>query len=62
MASYLSDKDFADTLLTFVCRDRAFLKRCASILEAADFRPRKSQSLERFVIASIALELWGKYH
>src|SRR5205823_14292013 len=48
-------------LLTFVCKDRTFLKRCGPLLEASDFRPRRSSNIERWTVATIALEFWSKY-
>ena len=62
MPNYFENKSFVDQLLAFVCKDRTFLQKCASFLTATDFRPRRSQNLERWVVASIALEFWEKYH
>ncbi len=61
MASYFQDPSFQDQLLAFLIKDRNFLKRCAEMLEPADFRPRKSQAMERWVISQLALDYWNKY-
>lgn len=59
--SYFQDNAFQDQLLAFVVKDRHFLKECAELLTPADFRPKRSQHMERWIIAQLALDYWGKY-
>lgn len=61
MSSYFRDPSFQDLLLAFVVKDRNFLKKCAEMLTPADFRPKRSQAMERWVISQLALEYWNKY-
>lgn len=58
---YWRDPDFQEKLVTYLCRDRNFLRRTAGILSAHDFRPRKGQSPELQIVASKALDYWRKY-
>lgn len=60
-SSWFRDKDFQVHLLSFLCRDRNFLKKCGSLLQAKDFKPGRDESDERHVIATLALEFWNKY-
>ena len=60
--SYWRDEEFQDKLTAFLCRDRNFLRECAHLLEADDFKPRKQgDPLENWIIASTALEFWRRY-
>jgi hypothetical protein len=61
MASWFKDKDFQVPLLSFICRDRNFLKRCGGMLQPKDFKPGRDESDERWIVATIALEYWKKY-
>jgi len=61
MASWWKEKDFQVPLLSFICRDRNFLKRCGSLLQPKDFKPTRDETNERFIIATLALEFWRKY-
>ena len=61
MASWFRQKEFQVPLLTFLCRDRNFLKRCGSMLQPRDFKPNRDETDERFVIANLALDFWRKY-
>lgn len=60
-SSWFRDKDFQRHLLTFICRDRNFLKKCGGMLTPKDFRPNRDETNERWVIATLALEFWRKY-
>lgn len=61
MASWFRDKDFQKHLVTFICRDRNFLKKCGGLLQPKDFRPNRDESDERWIVATQALEFWHKY-
>src|ERR1700735_2134270 len=61
MASWWRSKDFQTPLLSFLCRDRNFLKRCGSLLQPKDFKPSRDETDERFIIATLALDFWRKY-
>lgn len=61
MASWWREKDFQIPLLSFLCRDRNFLKRCGSMLQPKDFKPTRDQTKERYIVATLALEFWRKY-
>jgi hypothetical protein len=62
-SSYWRDDAFQEKLVAFLCRDRNFLRECAHLLEADDFKPRKQgEPLENWIIASKALEYWRRYH
>lgn len=58
---YWNDAGFKDKLITLLCRDRNFLKRCAHLLSSKDFKPRSGESNERWLIAGIALDYYEKY-
>lgn len=59
--SYWRDSGFQDKLVTFLVKDRHFLKTCSSLLTSKDFKPRGSESRERWIIAELALEYFDKY-
>src|SRR5689334_23109927 len=59
--TYFADPDFREKMLTFLCRDRNFLKRTSGLLEAKDFRPRKNETEEMQWIAERALTFWRDY-
>lgn len=59
--SFWYDQDFQEKLVAFVCRDRHFLKRVAPMLDVEDFKPRKGQGPEAFLIAKEALKFWRDY-
>ncbi len=58
--SFWQDSAFSDKLLAFICRDKNFLKRCASMLEANDFKT-KGEGSEKWIVADLALRYWDKY-
>src|SRR6266704_778966 len=59
--TYFEDRNFIDRLLVLITKDRKFLTDCADLLSPQDFRPKRSQVIERWVVASIALDFWNKY-
>jgi KaiC/GvpD/RAD55 family RecA-like ATPase len=61
MASWFREKDFSRHLLSFMVRDRNFMKKCGSLLSAKDFRPARDETKERYIVATLALEYWNKY-
>lgn len=61
MASWWKSADFQKPLLSFLCRDRNFLKRCGGLLQAKDFKPNRDEGPERYIVATLALEFWRKY-
>lgn len=61
MSSWFKDADFQRHLLSFICRDRNFLKTCGGLLKPKDFRPGRDETQERYIIATIALEFWATY-
>lgn len=61
MSSAFRDPDFQVKLIAFICRDRKFLKNCFHLLDPDDFKPRKNDGPERWIIASTALEYYRKY-
>jgi hypothetical protein len=60
-ADWWKDEDLQRHLLSLLCRDRNFLKKFGSTLTAKDFRARKEEPQDRFVIAKLAIEFWKKY-
>lgn len=61
MASWFKQADFQVPLLSFLCRDRNFLKCCGSLLSPKDFKPSRDETDERYIVATLALEFWQKY-
>lgn len=59
--SYWRDPDFQSNLIAFLCRDRSFLKKTSGLLDANDFKPRKDETQERFILAKLALNFWREY-
>lgn len=61
MANWFKSRDFQVPLLTFLCRDRNFLKKCGSLLQPKDFKPSRDETNERWIIATLALDFWRTY-
>ena len=61
MASWWQSSDFQVPLLSFICRDRNFLKKCGSLLKSKDFKPGRDETNERQIVATIALDYWRTY-
>lgn len=61
MASWFKEESFQEKLLSFLCRDRNFLKKCGGLLSPNDFKPGSDESDERWIVATEALEFWHKY-
>jgi archaellum biogenesis ATPase FlaH len=59
--SWWRDADFQTQLLSFICRDRLFLKKCGGLLHSKDFKPGRDETDERYIIATIALSFWHSY-
>jgi len=59
--SYFSDPEFKEKMLSFLCRDRNFLKRTSIMLEVKDFKPRRGEGQEQEWIAEAALSYWRNY-
>lgn len=59
--SYFKDQEFQEHLLAFLCRDRNFLKKLGGLLTPNDFKPRKDETPERQILASLALGFWKNY-
>ena len=55
------EEDFSTALLSFLCRDRDFLKKFGFILRSEDFRPTVDESKEKYLVAKIALRFWRKH-
>jgi predicted transcriptional regulator len=60
-SSWWKTSDFQVPLLSFIVRDRAFLKSCGGMLTPKDFRPNRDETQERYIVATQALEFWRKY-
>src|SRR6267142_853695 len=57
----LHDIEFQKILLSFICRDRIFLKETGYLLSPDDFKSvHRSGSNELYVIAKLAFEHWQK--
>ncbi|MGI4811791.1 MAG: DnaB-like helicase C-terminal domain-containing protein [Janthinobacterium lividum] len=61
MSNWWREPDFQQNLLSFICRDRNFLKKCGSLLQPKDFKPNRDETDERLIIATIALDFWRKH-
>lgn len=61
MAEWFRESGFQKHLLTFLCRDRNFLKACGGLLSPKDFRPGRDETDERLLVATLALDFWKKY-
>ena len=60
--SYFDDVDFQVKILTFLCRERNFLRNCAYLLTPEDFKPKLRGDIPEFwIMATLALEFWAKY-
>jgi hypothetical protein len=55
------EENFSEALLSFLCRDRDFLKKFGSILRSEDFRPASGETKEKHIVAKIALRFWKKH-
>lgn len=60
--NWWGEETLQNSLLSFLCRDRQFLKQFGTRLSKKDFKGGTGESNSREVIASIALEYWKKYH
>lgn len=58
---WFKEADFQEHLLTFICKDRVFLKKCGYLLSHNDFKPGRDDTDERYVVAGIALNFWKKH-
>ena len=57
----IHDTEFQKILLSFICRDRNFLRDTGYLLSAHDFRPlRKGDGEELHVISKLAFDHWKK--
>src|SRR5690242_15805769 len=57
----LHDAEFQKILLSFICRDRGFLKDVGYLLSPEDFKPiHRGGNNELYTIAKIAFEHWKK--
>lgn len=52
---------FQEHLLSFVCKDRIFLKKCGYLLSSKDFKPSRDDTDERYIVANIAIDFWKKH-
>ena len=59
--SYWRDSGFQDKLLSFIVKDRRFLKTCSTLLTSKDFKPRGGETREKYIVAEIALSYYEKY-
>lgn len=55
------EADFQEHLLTFICKDRMFLKKCGYLLSHNDFKPGRDETDERYLVAGLALSFWKKH-
>lgn len=53
--------DFQEHLLSFICKDRVFLKKCGHLLNPNDFKPSRDETDERYIVATLALDFWHKH-
>lgn len=60
--SWWEEETLQDSLLSFLCRDRKFLKTFGTQLTSKDFRSNRGEGNSREVVAALALEHWRKYH
>lgn len=58
---WFKEADFQEHLLTFICKDRVFLKKCGYLLSSKDFKPGRDDTDERYIVANIALDFWKKH-
>lgn len=58
---WFKEADFQEHLLTYVCKDRIFLKKCGYLLSDKDFKPGRDETDERYITAKIALDFWHKH-
>lgn len=58
---WFKEADFQEHLLTYICKDRMFLKKCGYLLSEKDFKPGRDETDERYVVATIALDFWQKH-
>src|SRR6185369_9331377 len=58
-----TDEDFADSLVSLLCRDPKGLREVAVLLGPDDFKPVKGMrnAFPRQTVAELALEHWGKH-
>lgn len=61
MSNWWNEETLQNALLSFLCRDRTFLKTFGSKLSKKDFRQNRGEGNSREIIADIALEYWTKY-
>src|SRR5438309_3227274 len=61
MSSAWRDPDFQEKLIALLCRDKKFLVQCSHLLDPDDFKPKGHDGIERWVVASAALDYWHKY-
>jgi replicative DNA helicase len=59
--SWFKDAEFQEHLLSFVCKDRVFLKKCGYLLNKNDFKPGRDETDERYIVAQLALDFWKKH-
>lgn len=58
---WFREAEFQEHLLTFVCKDRVFLKKCGYLLSNKDFKPGREDTDERYIVATTALDFWKKH-
>lgn len=62
MKALFEDLNYQDLLLTLIVKDHAFMRQYAHILKADDFKPVTGKELERWTLATLALDHYEKYH
>ena len=61
MLNWWHEDTLQNALLSFLCRDRNFLKQFSTLLSSKDFVQNRGESNSREIIAKIALDHWRKY-
>lgn len=59
--NWWNESTLQNSLLSFLVRDRNFLKQFGTLLSKKDFKASKGEDNSREIIATIALDYWKKY-
>lgn len=58
---YFNDPDFQEQMVTFLCRDRTFLRRVATLVSLDDFKTIDGNKGDIYLVAERALKFWQEY-
>lgn len=56
----IKDIEFQTILLSYICRDKGFIKDCGYLLSPDDFKPISGNDKERYIVAKLAFEHYEK--